>query len=138
MSIPFRREHPIPRLHCRRLSLIRERIIDDLVSMGGYEVTGFAESEDDALESIEQSHPDIIVTDLRLKEGSGVEVVRRVGAHSHPPGPRVFVLSNYASPEYKRQCLANGAEEFFDKTSEYGDFLSLMREIRRPAPLPIE
>jgi CheY-like chemotaxis protein len=116
-------------------ALIRERIIDDLVAMGGYEVTGFAESEGEALVSIEESRPDIVVTDLRLKEGSGVEVVRRVSADPRPPAPRIFVLTNYAFPEYRRQCLANGAEEFFDKTSEYGDFLSLMRQIRRPRPV---
>ena len=107
--------------------LIRKRIIDNVRSMGRYDVVGFAESEDEAIASIASLRPDIVVTDIRLKEGSGIEVVRKVRAHPYVPRPRIYVLTNYAFPEYKRQCSVAGADEFFDKSSEYDRFLSLMQ-----------
>jgi two-component system, OmpR family, response regulator len=106
--------------------LIRTRIIENVRSMGQFEVVGFAESENEAIASITSLRPDIVVTDIQLKQGSGIEVVRQVRAHPYAPRPRIYVLTNYAFPEYKRQCSVAGADEFFDKSSEYDRFLSLM------------
>ena len=106
--------------------LIRKRIIENVHSMGPFEVVGFAESEHEAVASIASLRPDIVITDIQLKQGSGIEVVRQVRAHPYAPRPRIFVLTNYAFPEYKRQCSVAGADEFFDKSSEYDRFLSLM------------
>jgi DNA-binding NarL/FixJ family response regulator len=108
--------------------LIRQRIIENIRSMEGLEVVGFAESADQAVESIGRLHPDIVVTDIQLKEGSGIDVVRRVRASPYAPRPRIYVLTNYAFPEYKRQCSVAGADDFFDKSSEYSRFLSLMKD----------
>ena len=106
--------------------LIRKRIIENVHSIGPFEVVGFAESEYEAVASIANLRPDIVITDIQLKQGSGIEVVRQVRAHPYAPRPRIFVLTNYAFPEYKRQCSVAGADEFFDKSSEYDRFLSLM------------
>ncbi len=108
--------------------LIRKRIIENISTMGGFEVVGFAESATEAIASIAQLHPDIVITDIQLKEGSGIDVVRKIRAQPYTPRPRIFVLTNYAFPEYKRQCTVAGADEFFDKSSEYDRFLSLMHE----------
>jgi DNA-binding NarL/FixJ family response regulator len=106
--------------------LIRKRIVENVRSIGGYEIVGFAESAEEAMRSIDSLHPDIVITDIRLKEGNGIEVVRHVRANAYTPRPRIFVLTNYAFPEYKHQCAIAGADEFFDKSSEYDRFLELM------------
>jgi len=106
--------------------LIRQRIVDDLIAMGRFEIVGVAESQPDAVASICKLCPDIITTDIQLKEGSGIEVVRQVRANPGCPPPRIFVLTNYAYPEYRRTCLNSGADDFFDKTSDYARFLSAM------------
>ena len=107
--------------------LIRKRIIEALEKSGRFEVLGYAESEAEAIESIERLHPAVVITDIRLKEGSGIEVLRRVRRHPYHPAPKVYVLTNYAYPEYKQQCSLMGADDFFDKTSEYDRFLSTLR-----------
>jgi two-component system, NarL family, response regulator DevR len=107
--------------------LIRKRIIENVNTMGGFEIVGFAESANEAVESIARLRPNIVITDIQLKEGSGIDVVRKVRASPYAPRPRIYVLTNYAFPEYKRQCSMAGADEFFDKTSEYDRFLSLMQ-----------
>lgn len=109
--------------------LIRKRIIDALEKNGNFEVLGFAESEDEALESIERLHPAVVITDIRLKQGSGIEVLRQLRRRPYYPAPKIYVLTNYAYPEYKEQCALMGADDFFDKTSEYERFLSTLRAV---------
>lgn len=108
--------------------LIRRRIIENVRSMGKFDVVGFAESAGEAITAIVNLQPDIVITDIQLKDGSGIEVVRGVRAHPYAPRPLIFVLTNYAFPEYKRQCSIAGADEFFDKSSEYDRFLTSMQQ----------
>lgn len=110
-------------------ALIRRRIIDNVQSMGGFDVVGYAESEDEAVEAIARLRPDIVVTDIRLKEGNGIEVVRQVRAEDLSPRPKIFVLTNFAYPEYEAQCSLAGADAFFDKSSEYDSFLTQLRQV---------
>ena len=109
--------------------LIRKRIIDNLQSIGGFVVVGFAESEDDAIAAISETKPDVIVTDIRLKEGNGIEVVRQVRQAQLASPPTIYVLSNYANPEYRRECELVGADAFFDKSGEYDRFLDALQHV---------
>lgn len=110
-------------------ALIRRRIIDNVQSMGGFDVVGFAESEEEAVEAIKELRPDVVVTDIRLKEGNGISVVRQVRAEKITPEPKIFVLTNFAYPEYQVQCSLAGADAFFDKSSEYDSFLTRLRQV---------
>jgi DNA-binding NarL/FixJ family response regulator len=109
--------------------LIRRRIIDNVQSMGGFDVVGFAESEEEAVEAIRKLRPDVVVTDIRLKEGNGIAVVRQLRSEEITPRPKIFVLTNFAYPEYQVQCSLAGADAFFDKSSEYDSFLTRLRQI---------
>jgi DNA-binding NarL/FixJ family response regulator len=109
--------------------LIRRRIIDNLLSIGGFVVVGFAESEDDAVAAIAETKPDVIVTDIRLREGNGIEVVRQVRQTPAASPPKIYVLSNYASAEYRRECELVGADAFFDKSGEYDRFLDALQHV---------
>ena len=113
---------------------LRERIVGDIAALGHFDIVGWAESQNEAVESIAQLAPDVVVTDLRLKEGSGVEVLRRVRERRPIPPPHIVVLTNYATPEYKQRCFDFGADEFFDKTSEYEEFLHRMRDVAPQLP----
>ena len=105
--------------------LIRKRIVENVRSIGGYEIVGFAESAEEAMRPIDSLHP-TSSSRTYASEGNGIEVVRHVRANAYTPRPRIFVLTNYAFPEYKHQCAIAGADEFFDKSSEYDRFLELM------------
>jgi DNA-binding NarL/FixJ family response regulator len=107
--------------------LIRKRIIENLDSLGGFDVVGFAEAEEAAVAAIVEAKPDVVVTDIRLKEGNGIEVVRQLRQKSFAQRPRIYVLSNYANTEYRRQCELVGADDFFDKSGEYDRFLDALQ-----------
>jgi DNA-binding NarL/FixJ family response regulator len=110
-------------------SLIRRRIIDNVTSLGNFNVVGFAEGEHEAIDAIARTNPDVVITDIRLKEGNGIEVVRNVRAQAHKKKPKIYVLTNYAYPEYRRQCSLVGADGFFDKSAEYENFLSTLQNV---------
>lgn len=110
-------------------AIIRKRIIDNLRSIDGVVVVGHAESEEEAIEAIGRLRPDILVVDIRLREGNGIEVVRQVRADQLVPRPTIYVLTNYAYPEYQAQCLAAGADAFFDKSSDYPLLLSKLQQL---------
>jgi DNA-binding NarL/FixJ family response regulator len=107
--------------------LIRKRIIDNLQSLGGFDVVGFAEGESAAVAAIAETKPDVVITDIRLKEGNGIEVVRQVRQKDFTSRPKIYVLSNYANPEYRHQCELVGADDFFDKSGEYDRFLETLQ-----------
>ncbi len=109
-------------------ALIRERMMRDVSLLGNCTVVGVAESENEAVMSIDQLRPTVIVTDIQLKQGSGIGVVRKVRAQSLAMSPVIIVLTNYATSEYRQACLASGADDFLDKTSEYERFLALMKQ----------
>ncbi len=110
-------------------SLIRKRIIDNVTALGNFKVVGYAEGEHEAVDAIARTQPDVVITDIRLKEGSGIEVVRNVRAQPHEHAPKIFVLTNYAYPEYRRQCSLVGADGFFDKSAEYETFLNTLQAV---------
>jgi len=127
--VPQKANSPVRVFIVEDSPLIRKRIMDNLRSIGGFVVVGFAESEDDAVAAITETEPDVVVTDIRLKEGNGIEVVRQVRQASLTSPPKIYVLSNYASPEYRHECELVGADAFFDKSGEYDRFLDTLQRV---------
>ena len=98
--------------------VIRDALIATLEELGPVRVVGFAEDEATALRWLRDSGDpvDLVIIDLFLKSGSGLGVLR--AATTLPQPPRMVVLSNYASPYMRRECLALGADRVFDKSTE--------------------
>jgi DNA-binding NarL/FixJ family response regulator len=69
-----------------------------------------------------QPAADLVIVDLFLAAGSGLGVLRR--SQLTDPGRRVVVLSNFVHGELRRSCLALGAEQVFDKSTEIDSLLA--------------
>lgn len=74
------------------------------------------------VEEMEQEHPDIIVTDIRMPRLDGLEVCRYVTDHC--PESQIIILSAYSDFSYARAALRNGACEYILK-------LDLVEELPR-------
>ena len=61
------------------------------------------------IDAMEEGHPDIIVTDIRMPEMDGIEVCRYV--YEHCPEARVIVLSAYSDFSYAQSAIRYGACE---------------------------
>ncbi|MDX6765962.1 MAG: response regulator transcription factor [Candidatus Methylacidiphilales bacterium] len=101
--------------------LIRILLVDDhaMVRLGlrtlieaspGLAVVGEAESIEQAMSSLKQHKPHLVLLDLRLKDGSGIDLCRRI--KSEPASPKVLVLTSYASDTHLIDAVEAGAEGY--------------------------
>lgn len=71
--------------------------------------------------------PDAVILDIQLTHGNGIGVLRFIKKNFS--GTKVIMLTNYASPEYWSRCMAEGADFFFDKSSDFMKVRDVMREL---------
>lgn len=93
-----------------------ERLEDLINSIEGACSIGHAAGAQEATREILAQHPDAVVLDIGLAEGSGFDVLRAV-RHA-APDIAFYMLSNYAIEPYRRLAYRLGAVDFFDKTTE--------------------
>ena len=63
--------------------------------------------------AVASEHPHVVISDLRLPDGSGLDVVR--AARNMPEPPSVIVITGYPSAETRHAALAAGATAFLAK-----------------------
>jgi len=95
---------------------IRERLVVMLGDMDGVSVVGEADTPRAAVEGILRTRPHLVVLDIQLIGGSGIDVLRE--ARPQTPGTVFVVLTNHPNPQYRRICMEAGAAYFFDKSTE--------------------
>ena len=78
----------------------------------GCEIETFEDPET-ALKRIEEKEFHIVVTDVRMENIDGLQVLERVLAKS--PQTKVIMITGYATIEVAREALAKGAFDFIAK-----------------------
>jgi CheY-like chemotaxis protein len=93
----------------------------------------FATSVGRAVEEIGRRAPDALITDLRLPDGDGLDVIRCLRKVS--PGARVAIISGSIAPE-DRQLLAAGldVEDYLSKPFEMDAFRALLAKLLEDRP----
>ncbi len=76
---------------------------------------------------------DLVISDLRLHDGDGLDVVR--AARATPDPPPVFVVTGYSSAETRRAASAAGASAFFAKPFAAAALLTAVRSSLPPTSL---
>ncbi len=98
--------------------VIRENLVATLEEMTPLRVVGTAEDEATAVRRLtDTSQPvDIAIIDIFLAQGSGMGVLKAL----LEAGTKVerVVLTNYATEDVRRHCMALGASKVFDKSGE--------------------
>jgi DNA-binding NarL/FixJ family response regulator len=87
-----------------------------LINIADVEIVGQAHNAEDAIASILELKPDVVILDIRLPGKSGIDVLKDIRAKKLPI--RVIMLTNYPYPQYRKKCESLGADYFFDKVAE--------------------
>ena len=97
---------------------IRRNLVEALQELAPVELAGSAEGEHEAKRWL-AAHGDwdLLITDLFLREGSGLNVLEAAAARRRP-GQRLVVLSNHSSRDVRWRCKQLGADAVFDKSTE--------------------
>jgi two-component system, NtrC family, response regulator PilR len=90
----------------------------------GYEVI-VATTREGGMAAVTRERPDLVISDLRLPDGTGLDVVR--AARSMPTPPSVIVVTGYPSGESRQSSLAAGATAFLAKPFSATGLLAAVR-----------
>ena len=100
--------------------LVRERVAS-MLGASAMTIVGQAETPQDSIDGILAVYPDVVVLDVQLEGGSGLQVLRAV-RHA-APGIAFVIFSNNSDLVYRKCYLGAGAEEFLDKTHQFGELV---------------
>jgi DNA-binding NarL/FixJ family response regulator len=90
-------------------------------------VIGEAQSEREARTAIRELEPDVVIVDLSLAQGDGLELVRDV--HAHHAGLPMLVLSMHDELIYAERLLAAGASGYIMKQAASDQLLVALRKV---------
>jgi DNA-binding NtrC family response regulator len=91
----------------------------------GYLVEGFVSAKD-ALNAIAASRPHIIITDVRLQDADGVELMQRIKTIA--PEAAIIVITGYASLEQAVEATKKGAFHYLAKPLQLEQLRSVIKE----------
>ncbi|MGH2468182.1 MAG: response regulator, partial [Candidatus Limnocylindrales bacterium] len=93
--------------------VVREGLVALLDRRPGLQVVGEAGTVADAISLAARLQPDLIVMDVRLPDGSGVEACRQI--RSERPETRVIMLTSYPDEEAVLSAIMAGASGYLLK-----------------------
>ena len=90
-------------------------------------VVGEAATGEEAFTGARELVPDIVLMDIRMPGGDGIEATRRIAAEPGCAATRVLVLSMFELDEYVHTALRAGASGFLLKDARPADLLDAVR-----------
>jgi len=112
--------------------LLSERLLELIAAEDGVSAVAAVATESEAVEAVRELHPDAVILDLRLREGTGFGVMRYI--NTLVDRPDVVVITNYALPQYRQQAHRLGARYFLDKTQEFDRLPEVLKTLRENRP----
>ncbi len=95
----------------------------------GFEVVDCATSAREALEKIELHKPDVVLTDIRMPEISGLELLQMIKASC--PGVACLVISGYAEFAYIQKAVKLEAVGYCLKPFDYDEITLYLKKIKK-------
>jgi DNA-binding NarL/FixJ family response regulator len=108
--------------------LVRRRLVSAISEIPGIEVAE-AGTVEEAVRELSRVVPDVALLDIKLPDGTGIDVLRKVRGTGLKT--TVIVLTNYATRQYRDKCVSAGADFFFDKSTEFEEAVEVIRRYSR-------
>jgi DNA-binding NarL/FixJ family response regulator len=107
--------------------LLRQGLRQLIVDTDDFVCVGEAADTPDALRQIELTQPTIIVMDVKLPGGSGIEATRQIMRRF--PASRVIIYTYHADETYLEQALQAGAKGYLLKSDHSRLILTALRTV---------
>jgi NarL family two-component system response regulator LiaR len=112
--------------------IVRKGIRALLAEIDGIDVVGEAADGQEAITQAEALTPDVILMDLLMPGTDGIEATRQIATSE--AGPRILVLTSFASDDKVFPAIKAGALGYLLKDSEPADLVQAIRQVHRGEP----
>jgi DNA-binding NarL/FixJ family response regulator len=109
--------------------VVRQGLVALLDRRDGFQVVAEAGTVAESLEAARRYKPDIVVMDVRLPDGSGIEACREILADL--PGTRVVMLTSYPDDEAVLSAIVAGASGYLLKQIRARDLVAALETVGR-------
>jgi DNA-binding NarL/FixJ family response regulator len=109
--------------------VVRQGLVALLDRRDRFQVVAEAGTAEEALEATRRFHPDLVVMDVRLPDGSGIEACREIRAEF--PLTRVVMLTSYPDEEAVLSAIIAGASGYLLKQIRARDLVSALESVGR-------
>lgn len=109
--------------------LFRKGVISLLASVPGFEVVGEATSGKEAVERAATLQPDVVLMDLQMPGGNGIEATREIMHES--PSIRVLVVTLFEDDESVFMALRAGARGYVLKDADEEELVRAIQAVGR-------
>jgi DNA-binding NarL/FixJ family response regulator len=92
-------------------------------------VVGEAADGERVLALVRETHPDVVLMDVRMPGVDGLEATRQIGQDPALASTRVLVLTTFELDEYVFEALRVGASGFLVKDTEPADLVKAIRAV---------
>lgn len=93
--------------------IVRQGLISLIEREANLEVCGEAEGMAEAIRAYRDTSPDLVIVDLSLKSGSGLELIKEL--HAQHPNLKALVVSTHEEQLFAERTLRAGAKGFVQK-----------------------
>lgn len=106
-------------------TVLREGLRQLIESEEGLKVAGEAGTVSEAVTLARRLRPDVVLLDLKLPDGSGLDAARQILAQNDPPA--VLILSTYEDTALVKSALDLGASGYIPKTASFQEIAAAVR-----------
>ena len=123
----------MPKKNARRIMIVDDHsatrfgVVQLIASTADLKVCGEASSIHEAMRQIQGLNPDLILVDLSLEDGSGLDLIEQV--RRHYPEIKCLVLSMYAESFFADRALQAGAAGYLCKSESIHQIVEAIRQV---------
>jgi two-component system, NarL family, response regulator DevR len=122
-------ERPLRLLVVDDHEVVRQGLVALLDRRAGFEVVAQAGTVSEAIAGAARFEPDVVIMDVRLPDGSGIEACREIRATR--PATRVVMLTSYPDEEAVLSAIIAGASGYLLKQIRGRDLASAIESVGR-------
>ncbi len=109
--------------------ILRNHLITMINEIKELKIIGYAADTESSKSEIKRLKPDIVILDIRMPGEGGIAVLKDIKQVNS--NITVIILTDYPYPQYRTKCMAEGADYFFEKSTETEKLIDTLKKIKK-------
>ncbi|MGZ8804072.1 MAG: response regulator [Microbacterium sp.] len=109
--------------------VIRAAVVHLVAHEPDLEVVGEAATGSDAVRVVRRERPDVVIMDIRMPDGDGIDATRAICGDPELSATRVLILTTFEDEAYVVEALRAGAGGFIGKGADPDEIITAVRTV---------